>query len=354
MLNPPLLEGIRATVVETPRLRTQVLVRDPGVGEPVILVHGNTATSRAFEELMLALPSRYHVLAPDLRGYGRSEPKPVDATRGMRDFSDDLYALVQTLGLRKPHLAGWSLGGCVIMQYAIDHPAEVASLTLMATGSPYGFGCTRDAAGTITSPDFAGSGGGLVNPEILRRFQAGDRSADSPFSPRNRINNTWFKAPFRSPREDILVDELLLTVVGDDNYPGDSVPVQTWPGVGPGTRGVASALSPKYCNLSALAQIEPRPPILWVRGDADRLVSDTSLLDPGFLGQIGLLPGWPGPEIFPPQPMIAQTRLMLEQYAANGGSYREVVLQDCGHSPHIEHPEEFNAAFFSLLEEAAS
>ena len=37
--------------------------------------------------------------------------------------------------------------------------------------------------------------------------------------------------------------------------------------------------------------------------------------------------------------MIGQTRAVLDAYAANGGSYREVALEDCGHSPHLEHPD---------------
>jgi pimeloyl-ACP methyl ester carboxylesterase len=73
------------------------------------------SAARFFEELMVALPVQYRLIALDLRGYGRSEVAPVDATRGVRDFSDDLHALVQTLGLERPHLLGWSLGGNVVL-----------------------------------------------------------------------------------------------------------------------------------------------------------------------------------------------------------------------------------------------
>ena len=46
--------------------------------------------------------------------------------------------------------------------------------------------------------------------------------------------------------------------------------------------------------------------------------------------------------------MIGQTRAVLERYAAAGGSYVEHVLAGCGHSPHIERPEEFLAALLGL------
>jgi pimeloyl-ACP methyl ester carboxylesterase len=114
---------------------------------------------------------------------------------------------------------------------------------------------------------------------------------------------------------------------------------------------VNNALSPKYLHQDAFANTDPRVPVLWIRGDADQIVSDTSLFDLGFLGQLGAVPGWPGVEEYPPQPMVSQMRALLDQYAAHGGSYSEVVLTDCGHSPHIERPDEFRAAFFAFLAE---
>ncbi len=347
-----LLDGVTASTVQTERLGMHILTSGPADGAPVILVHGNCSAARFFEETMLALPPRFRAIAPDLRGYGRTEPRPLDATRGVRDFSDDLHALIETLGLERPHLVGWSLGGNIVVQYAIDHPERVASLTLIAPGSPFGFGGTRDLEGTLTSPDFAGSGGGTANPDFVARLKAGDRSDESPTSPRNVMNAFYFKPPFRAEREEIFLDEVLSTVVGDDNYPGDMVAVEAWPGVGPGTRGVNNALAPKYLNQAAFAEIRPQPPVLWIRGDSDQIVADTSLFDFGFLGQIGAVPGWPGVEVYPPQPMVSQTRAVLDRYAANGGRYSEVVLESCGHAPHIEQPDAFRDAFIGFLMEA--
>jgi pimeloyl-ACP methyl ester carboxylesterase len=47
--------------------------------------------------------------------------------------------------------------------------------------------------------------------------------------------------------------------------------------------------------------------------------------------------------------MVSQMRLVLDKYQANGGNYREVVLTECGHSPHLEKPAEFAAALRSIL-----
>ena len=110
-----------------------------------------------------------------------------------------------------------------------------------------------------------------------------------------------------------------------------------------------NALSPKYLNQANFATIRPKPAVLWIHGADDQIVSDTSLFDLGFLGQLGVIHGWPGAEVYPPQPMKTQVRAVLDAYKANGGGYREVGLPDCGHSPHIEKPEAFYATFHSFL-----
>jgi len=138
--------------------------------------------------------------------------------------------------------------------------------------------------------------------------------------------------------------------VGDDNYPGDATASENWPNVAPGTRGMNNAISPKYCDLSSFAGIEPRPDVLWVRGSDDAIVSDTSLLDFGFLGRLDAIPGWPGDDVYPPQPMVSQIRAVLDEYKARGGAYREEAIPDCGHTPHVERPEEFRRLLFGFLE----
>ena len=357
MADPTLLEGVAAKTVGTPRLRTHLLTGGAEGGEPVFFVHGNVSSSRFFEETMAALPNEagYRGLAPDLRGFGGSETKPLDATRGLGDFSDDLYALAGALGLGdgKIHLVGWSVGGTIAVRYAMDHPDMVASLTLVNPMSPYGFGGTKGASGIPCWPDYAGSGGGTTNPEFVRRLREGDRSQENPNSPRNVMNAFFFKPPFRAPkeREEILLSSLLSTKVAEENYPGDVALSRNWPNVAPGKGGMNNAISPKYCNLGGFASIDPKPPVLWLRGANDAIVSDASLLDFGFLGELGTVPGWPGERVYPPQPMVSQIRTVLEAYVQNGGSYREEVISDCGHSPHVEKPEEFRRILFGFLEE---
>ncbi|HEY7127390.1 MAG TPA: alpha/beta hydrolase [Ktedonobacterales bacterium] len=350
MAHSTFLPGITSTLVKTPRLTSHILTRGSEYDSPVLFVHGNVSSSVFWEETMLALPAGFRGIALDLRGFGDSETAPIDATRGLRDFSDDVHALVETLGLGSFHLVGWSMGGGVAMQYTLDHPAQVRSLTLIAPVSPYGFGGTK-ADGSPSWPDFAGSGGGTANPDFVKRLLEQDRGSDSPNSPRNVMNAFYFKPPFKATpeREEAFVSSMLSTKCDEGNYPGDMTPSGNWPNVAPGTKGILNTMAPNHCNLSAFAELRSGPPVLWVHGADDQIVSDLSLFDFGTLGQLGAVPGWPGAEAFPPQPMWAQTRAVFEHYQSHGGSYREVVLAETGHSPHIERPTEFRQAFFAHI-----
>ncbi len=346
------LPGIVQNTVKTERLTVAYLEAGSG-STPLVLVHGNASSSLFFQDLMLdlAFQARYRIYAPDMRGYGDSETLPVDAMRGVRDYADDLAAFVRALALPPFHLLGWSLGGNVVMQYAIDYPELLRSLTLLAPGSPFGFGGTKDADGTPTWPDFAGSGGGTANPDFVQRIERGDRGSDQN-SPRTVMNTFYFKPPFRAlpDREEIYVTSILSTKITPGNYPGDMVPSSNWPDVAPGVHGVNNALAPKYLNQSDFATINVKLPVLWIYGVDDQIVSDTSLFDFGYLGQLGFVPGWPGEEVYPPQPMKAQVRNVLDRYRANGGQYREVALANCGHSSHVEKPVEVLALFTEFVD----
>jgi pimeloyl-ACP methyl ester carboxylesterase len=348
----PTLPGITAKTITTPRLRTRVLFSGPDDGVPVLFLHGNASSATFWEEVMLALPAGYRGIAPDQRGYGDADrAKKIDATRGMGDFADDAIALLDHLGIQQAHLAGHSLGGSVIWQLLIDRPDRFHSVTTVCPGSPYGFGGTKDMNGTPHWPDFAGSGGGIVNPAFAKGIADGDRNDEHPpASPRVVLNSFYWKPPFKAAREEDLLSSLLSEHIGEQEYPGDFVPSENWPNVAPGVWGPANALSPKYAgDVSRLYSINPKPPILWVRGSHDQIISDQSLFDLGTLGALGAVPGWPGAEVYPSQPMVSQIRTVLDKYKAAGGQYEEVVMEDTAHTPFIEKLDEFNALFHRRL-----
>lgn len=348
----PIPTTMTTQMITTSRLAVHVRQTGAPYGIPVLFIHGNASSSVYWAEMMEQLPAGMRGVAPDLRGYGLTEDLPIDATRGLMDWVDDLDALLQAMGIKQHHIVGHSLGGAFIFSWIAKHSDSVLSATLVNPGSPYGFGGTKDLEGTPCYPDFAGSGGGIVNPEFARLIGEGDRSSDNPqASPRVVMNSFYWKPPFVPAAEEELLTGLLQQKVGDQRYPGDAVPSDNYPGAAPGHFGPINAASPKYIGDSVTRFIAAihKPPILWIRGSDDQIVSDNSLFDVGTLGKLGLIPGYPGEDIYPPQPMVSQTRHVLDQYQAQGGTYAEVVMDGTAHSPYIEQPAVFNGHFHPFL-----
>ena len=331
--------------LKTERLTTAYYRSGEGNPRKLLLVHGNVSSSEFYLPLFPRLEEKFDVVAPDLRCFGDSDALPVDATRGFRDWTDDLTELVDALGWDKFAVAGWSMGGCVAMQYAIECPARLEGVILINPGSPYGFGGTKGEDGQMLEPAGLASGGGCANAQLVQCLLTGEREL-----PRTTLHNVYFKPTFElDPEwEEIFIDGMLKTKVGEGMYPGDTRQVAVWPFIASGDKGICNTMAPNHGNLSGIADIDPKPPILWVRGDSDGFVSDTSAGDFGFLGQCGFVPGWPGADVFPPQPMVSQTRYVLNKYAANGGTYTETVLPG-SHGCQLESPEEFVAAVEKLL-----
>jgi len=347
------LPGIVPTGVRTARLETGLLTSGPEDGEPVLFLHGNLSTSTYWEETMLALPKRFQAVAPDLRGYGASDPGTlVDATRGTGDWVDDALSLADAFGWDRFHLVAHSLGGCVGWRFLGAQPDRLRSVTLFAPGPPCGFGGARGVEGKLNYPDGAGSGAGLVHADLLRGLAASDRDLHANrVSPRLVLNRLYWKPPFRPAREEQLLTAMLQAHLGEKRMPGDKVPSPHWPGFAPGSYGPINALAPPYNQevLARLMDAPHKPPLLWIYGTDDGVISDCSSSDPGVQGQIGLRPGWPGLEQFPPQPMLTQVMHALDGYQQRGGSVRRLVLPGVGHTPYLENPAEVFPVFVDHL-----
>ena len=344
---------VRSHFLHSNRIKMHYLER-AGDGPVLFLIHGNGSSSVFWRKLMGRLPASYRAIAPDMRGYGHSEAAVVDATRGFDDFVEDIAALMRSLEIEQAHFMGHSLGGGMLFAFASVYSEKVQSLTLVNPASPNGFGGTKGVDGKPCMPDFAGSGGGIVNPEFVQRLIKKDRSlADLNASPKAVINRYYWRPPFVPDNIEELLESLFQEKIGEKHYPGDFYKSSNFPFVKPGIYGPMNAASPKYLNgmASAFIYAEKKFKVLWVRGADDEVVSDESVFDPGTLGKLGLLPDYPGAEVYPSQPMVSQTRYVLEQYAEHGGSFQEVVMQETGHTPFIEKPQEFITHLNTFIQE---
>lgn len=330
--------------LQTSRRKMAYYRQGIGNDKKIILLHGNASGSAFYLPLIQRLCDEYDVVAPDLNGYGKTEATPIHAPTGLLDWAEDIDALAEALDFSYFALLGWSLGGGVAMRYAIEHSEKLTHLILISPMSPFGFGGTYDEDGKMYNKKGRGCAGGFANPDFLASLINKDTS-DGDSTARGVMRKTYFKPGFQPDPEweDVFVNEILDMQIGPDYYPGDYKKSLQFPFVLPGQRGINNALAPQYADVSRIVDIEHQPDILWFRGDADLLVADGSYADLAMLGKLGLVPKYPGEEKMPPQPMISQTRYVLEKYQANGGHYTELIIEDAGHSCHIEQEDVFVA-----------
>ena len=102
---------------------------EQGSGDPILFLHGNGEDSRSFENQMEPFGQRYHVYAIDTRGHGKT-PRG-EAPFSISRFADDLKEFMDTQGLRKAHILGFSDGGNIALTFAIRYPDYVDRLILV-------------------------------------------------------------------------------------------------------------------------------------------------------------------------------------------------------------------------------
>ncbi|TMR22344.1 alpha/beta hydrolase [Nonomuraea zeae] len=100
-----------------------------GDGPLLVLLHGWPQTGHCWRPIIPALAEHFTVVAPDLRGYGRTD-KPATGY-DKRTMAADIHALARSLGHSTLMLAGHDRGARVAHRYALDHPDEVERLVVM-------------------------------------------------------------------------------------------------------------------------------------------------------------------------------------------------------------------------------
>lgn len=107
-----------------------------GTGEPVILVHGLYSSAEmnwGLPGIIAQLAQHYQVIAPDMRGHGQSG-KPVDAAAYGPEMAEDIVRLMDHLHIAKARVAGYSMGGMIVMKLLVLHPDRVTSAVLGGMG----------------------------------------------------------------------------------------------------------------------------------------------------------------------------------------------------------------------------
>src|SRR5882757_8416984 len=113
---------------------------DLGTGQPVLLVHGFPLDHTMWNAQIESLSTHARVIAPDLRGFGKSPLGPVDPTHGitMERYADDLAEFLDKLNLGADQpivFVGLSMGGYIAWQFVRKHASRLRALALLDTRS---------------------------------------------------------------------------------------------------------------------------------------------------------------------------------------------------------------------------
>jgi 3-oxoadipate enol-lactonase len=117
-------------------LKTHHVLGGPADASVVTFAHPLGATLALWDAQAQALLPRYRVLRYDVRGHGRSEVPPGPYT--LEQMADDLFALLDRLGIRETAFVGLSMGGLIGMTAALAQPARITRLVLCDTTARYG------------------------------------------------------------------------------------------------------------------------------------------------------------------------------------------------------------------------
>ncbi|MFP5351189.1 MAG: alpha/beta fold hydrolase [Actinomycetota bacterium] len=171
---------------------------EAGDGEPVILLHGLGATNSSMLTTLLDLSKDYRVIAPDLPGFGDSD-KPV------RSYDPEFYArwllkFLEALGIERAHVVGNSMGGRVAVETALAAPDRVDKIALLAPSSAFIKGRQYEQIVRFLRPEMA-----LLPLRLPRRTVVG--SIKRLFHRPERLADVWYQSAadefirvFSSPR----------------------------------------------------------------------------------------------------------------------------------------------------------
>jgi pimeloyl-ACP methyl ester carboxylesterase len=277
---------LRIHEVKAGKARISTLTAGDGI-ETVILIHGLGSNKTSFFETVSALTPQYTVHAIDLPGFGSSS-KPVRAPYDAAWFARAVCRFMDAMGIDRAHLVGNSLGGRVAIEVGLQRPDGVQSLSLLCPSMAWRRRRHFVPIVRLLRPELAAIPHTFGDAIVRQRFW-------SMFSRPERIHPS---------AADVAVEEFLRNYRSvNARVAFHSAARHIYLEEPNGTRGF----------YTRLAELEP--PAMFVWGDEDPLVP------PAFSRYVGeALPG-----------------------------ARQVVLEQCGHVPQVEHPVDANALVHDFI-----
>jgi 3-oxoadipate enol-lactonase len=105
--------------------------------ETVLMLHGNAESGLSWYAWAPKLARQFHVVRPDMRGFGQSTPMPRDFPWSLDRLIEDCCALMDHLDVGRFHLIGAKLGGTIARAFAARRPERISTLTVVGTPTPF-------------------------------------------------------------------------------------------------------------------------------------------------------------------------------------------------------------------------
>jgi pimeloyl-ACP methyl ester carboxylesterase len=217
-----------------------------GRGPALVLAHGNACGVRSWDPQLRALADHYRVIVYDGRGHGLSEAPREPSAYSQQHMVDDLWGLMDHLGLDTAALGGLSMGGNVVLNFAFAHPERVSALILADTGAG-----SDDTARMLTRS--------LQGADVL---ESGGLEAYVDWA---MSHPAFARFASRGPEQERFIRSCLMTNRAH--------------GIALSTRGVQAKRSPIYALEPQLRGLEM--PVLLIVGEHD----DACLPVHGFMGR---------------------------------------------------------------------
>ena len=144
--------------------------------EALVLVHGNISSGRMWHLTMEQMdPARFRVIALNNRGAGDSQRSPSEDAYTVESFARDLHNVVEALGLDNLTLAGHSLGGATVTEYALNHHSRLKGLVLLNSlpldGPPLPEGWDESIREQFRTGTLPGGDTGFYAPHVTEEFK---------------------------------------------------------------------------------------------------------------------------------------------------------------------------------------
>lgn len=271
--------------------------------EVFVLIHGNQSSSVHHKPLIESLKNQYHIIAPDLRGFGDSTYNTrVDA---IKDFSEDIIELLEKIGVTDYYLLGWSTGGGIALRMASITPKLVKKIVLVESCSYRGYPIfKKDEAGTPIIGQYYHSISELAKDKVqvaplIDAFAAGNDAL---------INIIWDQAIYTANKPNKDDNELYISETMKQRNIVDVLWALTTFNMSSHNNGVTlgdNSIEKVTC------------PVLSIWGDRDVVVLEY---------------------------MIDETVEALQ-------NVRKVVFDNSGHSPYVDKPEQLTTEILDFLNE---